>query len=161
MRFPTLILSALVTALTLSTTTVSAMNPACEECSSANAKATSTQCATTLSDKNKDLTTSDLTCLKSLVANTAWIQSCVKPDSCTAEDVTFVVGSYTMAIQVLESSPVPDSSTSGSNGSGGAGGTSSTGSGTGASKSGGRVVGSSEMMIAIGALVAMAAAGVV
>lgn len=68
-----------------------------------------------------------------------------------------------MAIQVFESSALPDSPTSGSGGTGGTSGTSSGAnpSGTGAPTSGGRVVGSSEMMVALGALVAMAAAGVV
>ncbi|KAF9150707.1 hypothetical protein BG015_007477 [Linnemannia schmuckeri] len=166
MRSSAIIISALVVALTFSTAVVSAMNPACEECSTANAKATSPQCNTTLSDKNKDLTVSDLACLKSLVANTAWIQSCVKPDACTAEDVTFAIGSYTMAIQVFESSALPDSGSSGSSGSDSAGGASASGSsanpsGAGASTSGGRMLGSSEKMVALGALVAMAAAGVV
>ncbi|KAG0309560.1 hypothetical protein BGZ97_013034 [Linnemannia gamsii] len=166
---------ALAVALTFATSSVSAMNSACDECSSANAKASSPQCNTTLTDKNKELTIGDLACLKSLVANTAWIQSCVKPDACTAEDVTFAIGSYTMAIQVLESSALPDSPSSGSgssgSGSGATGGNGASGSTAGANSSGsngstsgaagGRVLGSSEKMVALGALVAMAAAGVV
>lgn len=59
-----------------------------------------------------------------------------------------------MAIQVLESAAVPDSSTSGT-------GSSANPSGTGAPTSGGLMVGSSEMMVALGALLAMAAAGIV
>ncbi|KAG0292922.1 hypothetical protein BGZ96_003502 [Linnemannia gamsii] len=170
MRSSSIILSALAVALTFATSSVSAMNPACEECSSANAKASSPQCQTTLTDKNKDLTISDLACLKSLVANTAWIQSCVKPDACTAEDVQFAIGSYTMAIQVFESTALPDSpssgsgaSTGGSGASGSAGGANSSSGSSGSTSGavGGRVLSSSEKIVALGALVAMAAVGVV
>ncbi|KAF9119230.1 hypothetical protein BGW39_000447 [Mortierella sp. 14UC] len=164
MRSSTIILAAL--AVTLSTFTsnpvVSAMNTACDQCSTTNGKAVSAQCNTTLTDKNTELTVGDMTCLKALVANNAWIQSCVKPDACTAEDVQFVIASYNMAIQLFDATgALPESSsstsgsgstTSGSNGSG-------SGSGAGGSTSGANGFVSSDKVVAFGALVALAAAG--
>ncbi|KAG0360136.1 hypothetical protein BGX24_005640 [Mortierella sp. AD032] len=166
MRTSTILLAALaITLSTFTTTPVTAMNTACDECSTTNGKAVSAQCNTTLTDKNKELTNADMTCLKSLVANNAWIQSCVKPDACTAEDVQFVIASYNMAIQVFDATgSLPDSSSSSGNGAGaGAGSTSSgssgSGSGAGASTSAGNGPVSSNKVVTFGALVAMAAFG--
>ncbi|KAF9904926.1 hypothetical protein EC991_002226 [Linnemannia zychae] len=169
MRSSTVILAAL--AVTLSTFTsnpvVSAMNAACDECSTTNGKTVSAQCNTTLTEKNQELTVGDMNCLKALVANNAWIQSCVKPDACTADDVQFVIASYNMAIQVFDATgtlPDSSSSTSGNGSSGGDATTSGSngsgsGSGAGTSTSGATGLVSSNKVVAFGALVAMAAAG--
>lgn len=81
-----------------------------------------------------------------------------------------MVGSYTMAIQVFESTALPDSPSTGSGSGASTGGSGASGSAGGANSSsgsngstsgtvGGRVLGISEKMVAFGALVAMAAAG--
>ncbi|KAF9932102.1 hypothetical protein FBU30_008916 [Linnemannia zychae] len=161
MRISATILAALAIAFT--SNTVLAMNSACEECSSTNAKASSAQCNTTLANLDKDLTADDISCLKSLVANTNWIQSCIQPNSCTAEDITLMTGTYNMVIQAFESGALSDNSSgSSSNGSGnkpssnsGSSGSTST---TETSKNGAAGLVSSDKLIALGAVVAMAVA---
>ncbi|KAG0279096.1 hypothetical protein BGZ95_002282 [Linnemannia exigua] len=166
MRTSTFLLAAMaVTLSTFTTTPVTAMNAACDECSTTNGKAVSAQCNTTLTDKNREFTNGDIACLKSLVANNAWIQSCVKPNACTADDVQFVIGSYNMVIQVFDATgSLPDSSSPSSSGNGaGAGSNSSgsngSGSGAGASTSAGNGFASSDKVVTFGALAVLAAVG--